>query len=656
MGLAPALASYALILLTLHARQGRWRSSMIGAATVWGILIVLMTELLSLPGGLTRPNLALAWLAVDGIALVYAWLVAPHQGIMTGLLRSGETARHRLISLRIVEMLWFWGLAVILLLVAMVALLSPPNTQDVMTYHMPRVMHWMQQRSVAFYPTVDYRQLHMPPWSEFAMLHVHILSGSDRFNPLVQWCSFLGSVIGVSLLAKCLGASPRGQGLAAIVCATIPQGILAASGAKNDYVVAFWCVALTYYLLAFKPQPTWPHALGIGGALGLAWLTKGTAYIFSLALVLTWILVWPWRTTLKALRFLPLILLLAMAVNAGHFVRNYRLFGAPLGPTVDEPSASYVKLTNDTVSASSLASNILRNLALHLGTPIPTVNHTLERGIAAVIQAIGGEVNDPQTTWGTTFQIPTMIRHEATTSNPLHLMLILLTLVVLIAWALRRRGHATVMDAAGLVLAFGLFCALIKWQPFHTRLHLPLFVLWAAPIGVMLGHVRSKFLVYAMSLALLLQALPFALSNHVRPMVFGGMFNIFSQERRTLYFADYRDLELLDAYRTVTSLVNSQGCQHVGLDATFFNLEYPLLAWLDVDRGTRSVTHVGVQNVSARYGKMDRGIKPCAVICPYCVTATEKWARYAASVGPGTIVGNIVVFRASEKLSVTTEP
>jgi 4-amino-4-deoxy-L-arabinose transferase-like glycosyltransferase len=545
-------------------------------------------------------------------------------------------------------MLWLWGLAVIVLLVAIVAFLTPPNTQDVMTYHMPRVMYWMQQRSVAFYPTADYRQLHMPPWSEFAMLHVHIFFGSDRFNPLVQWFSFLGSIIGVSLLAKCLGASPRGQVLAAIVCATIPQGILEASGAKNDYVVAFWCVALTYYLLAFKQRPTWPHALGLGGALGLAWLTKGTAYIFSLALVLTWILAWPWRVKLAALRFLPLILLLAVAINAGHFVRNYRLFGSPLGPKVDELSAGYLKLTNDVLTASTLVSNNIRNLVLHLGTPIQTVNRTLEHGIAAIIHAVDEEVNNPQMTWGgLTFQIPDMIRHEATTSNPLYLMLIILTLVVLSGWALQRRGRAAVMYAASLVLAFEFFCVVLKWQLWHTRLHLPLFVLWAAPVGVMLGQVRAKFLVYGISLVLLLQALPFALSNHIRPLVFGGPLNILSQERSSLYFSDYRDLDLLDAYHTVSAFVKSQECQHVGLDTTLFNFEYPLLALLDVDRGTKSVTHVGVQNLSARYGEIDKGVEPCVVICLYCVTAIEKWEIYAASVGPGTIVGDIVVFHAS---------
>jgi 4-amino-4-deoxy-L-arabinose transferase-like glycosyltransferase len=136
-------------------------------------------------------------------------------------------------------------------------------------------------------------------------------------------------VVGVTLLAQFLGAGKRGQIFAAVFCVTLPQGILQASGAKNDYVVAFWFVALVYYLMSFKRQPDWTNACGVGAALGLAWLTKGTAYIFSLAIVMTWALAWPWKVKMAWLRHLPLIGLLVLALNAGHFLRNYQLM-APL--------------------------------------------------------------------------------------------------------------------------------------------------------------------------------------------------------------------------------------------------------------------------------------------------------------------------------------
>ena len=176
--------------------------------------------------------------------------------------------------------------------------------------------------SVSFYATPELRQLKMPPWAEYAMLQFHGLSGGDRFDGLVQWFSFAGSVAGVSLIAGLLGAGMRGQALAAVLCATIPQGLLEASGAKNDCVAAFWLVALVYYLLRFGRDPSAGNAWGIGGALGLACLTKTIAFVLapplvaSLALLHTgqnpdapgspitrapgsaawpWRLFWPWR-------------------------------------------------------------------------------------------------------------------------------------------------------------------------------------------------------------------------------------------------------------------------------------------------------------------------------------------------------------------------
>ena len=55
---------------------------------------------------------------------------------------------------------------------------------------------------------------------------------------MVDWFSFIGSIIGVSLIARELGADHKGQLLSAAFCATIPMANLVA-----DLVVAHYRLA-----------------------------------------------------------------------------------------------------------------------------------------------------------------------------------------------------------------------------------------------------------------------------------------------------------------------------------------------------------------------------------------------------------------------------
>jgi hypothetical protein len=68
------------------------------------------------------------------------------------------------------------------------------------------------------------------PLAEYAIMHFNLLWGSDRFVNFVEFFAMLGSIVGTSLIARQLGAGRRGQALAAIIAATIPEGVLEASG------------------------------------------------------------------------------------------------------------------------------------------------------------------------------------------------------------------------------------------------------------------------------------------------------------------------------------------------------------------------------------------------------------------------------------------
>lgn len=71
-------------------------------------------------------------------------------------------------------------------LAGLVALWAPPNNFDTMVYHMSRVCHWIQNRTIAPYPTHILRQLHQNPWSDWAVAHLQLLAGGDRLANTVQ--------------------------------------------------------------------------------------------------------------------------------------------------------------------------------------------------------------------------------------------------------------------------------------------------------------------------------------------------------------------------------------------------------------------------------------------------------------------------------------
>src|SRR5258708_2988841 len=97
---------------------------------------------------------------------------------------------------------------------------------DSQAYHLPRIEHWIQDRSLAFYPSWNMRQNEFGPVAELILLQTRILSGSDFHYALVQWISMIGCVVAVFRITAQLGGSPAQCWIASVFLVTLPIGIL----------------------------------------------------------------------------------------------------------------------------------------------------------------------------------------------------------------------------------------------------------------------------------------------------------------------------------------------------------------------------------------------------------------------------------------------
>lgn len=582
------------------AANSCWRSSILSASLVWGFLLTAITEFLSLLRLIGYWGILELWAISIALALIGLFRVSG--GAKSFYIRGWLVGISRL------ELVLLAGLVFIIITIGIIGLISPPNNWDSMTYHMSRVVHWIQNRSIAHYPTNFLPQLYESPWAEFAIMHFQILTGGDRFANLIQWFSLVGTVLGVSLLAKQLGAGLRGQIFAAVFSVTIPMGILQGSSTQTDYVVSFWLVCFAYFAIRHKEEDRILYSLATGMSLGLSMLTKPTAYIYAFPFM-----AWISLSLIKSrhgrgLLQIILIVTTAFVINLGHYSRNYNLFGSPLGPSQEGGH----KYSNDIFTVSSITSNVIRNIGLHIGTPFDQVNSFLENGIYKVHRIIGFETNDIRTTWpGTKFHVLRLSLHEDTAGNPLHLILVTISILMLIVK--KRIKDDVLYYFICLVFAFILFCLLIRWQPWNSRLHLPLFILWSPLIGLTLSQPRVHWVAYVYVVILILGAIPYLLYNKARPIL--GQESIITTNRTELYFRNRPSLAK-PYIRSTHFLANTQ-CSDIGLILPENSYEYPFWILLSKNNGQAlHIEHVNVMNVSHVISNEYpfKAFIPCAVI------------------------------------------
>jgi hypothetical protein len=572
------------------------RLALLYASLAWGMLLAISTEALSLFSALTRPAVAAFW--AGAVLLLAAAVAARRRPWTDGLSQSARGVD---------PVIWscLAGCAVVVAVTAYIALAAAPNTWDSMTYHLTRVMHWQQDRSLDFYATNIQRQLHLTPGAEFVTLHLQLLSGGDRLANLPQWLAFMGSLLLVSLTAARLGATARGQAFATLFCATLPMGILQSTSTQNDLVLAYWLVCLAALVTDAAPGG-WPWMLALGAALGLATLTKATAFVFALPF-LVWLAV---RLRARPARLAAVAVvsgLLLIGVNGGQFARNHELYGSPFGPD-GEGDRQEVKYLNGYFSGPEVASNVLRNATLQVSTPVSGVNRLIERTVVAAHRELGIDPSDPQTTYGLTrFSVRQTSNGEDTAGNPLHFTLLVGTAIVVVA-SRRYRRSPLLPYLLCLVTGFLVFSLLLRWQPWNSRLMLPLFVLGSGIAGSVLGDVPRRLPMAALAIGLTFAATPWLVANRSRPLVASAALetspSILTTSRTDQYFAKRPALEA--PYRSAAALITAHGARRVGLICHEDAWEYPLWILLgSAWRSTPVIEHTAVHNVSARLGSPD---------------------------------------------------
>jgi len=468
--------------------------------------------------------------------------------------------------------------AFVLISTLTVALVAPSNTWDGMSYHMSRVIHWINNQSISYYPTPIGRQNYMPPLCEEAILQLQVLSQSDHFSNIVSWFYYSLSLICLGAITAELKLNRTYQWLSAVLGSLIPMAIFQATGCKNDTTLTFLFLSFVYFLLKISSQPTLSLSILAGISLGLGLYCKTTFLILggSFGIWFCFLHSLNSQTTqarLNLIKSLAIVLVIGTVISSPYWIRE-----AKTGFEGVHAEASLQN--NEDKTPLGITANLVRSMAIELTLPVPAWNGSLYKCVTTLL---GSHLNDPKTTYPGYQYLAYYWPHEDHMGNFIPFILIFISLIILTFKFKNLTNNHRLLYLSPLTAVI-IFAILLKWQPWINRLYTPLFFLSTPLISLGLNEISLTYKSFNLKLCTqiavltcLVFAIPALFINSSRPIISLNSQGIFQVDRITQYFANRPELK--SDYLTIDAILKKSHLENtsVGLLLGPDDWEYPFL-------------------------------------------------------------------------------
>ncbi len=564
------------------------RGAFVGASTLLALWIWGSTELLSFFNWLTFEGVLSAWVVALGALLFYIFI--KKTPISFSFLPPPKIP---------LGVFYTVLLGIFLLFLFAIAILQAPNNWDSMTYHLPKVLHWIAHKNVDHYATHIGRQVALNPMAEYFILHTFLLTANDYFANTVQCWAMVGVVVLSSLIAQHLGASFRGQLLAGFLTLSVPIAVLEATSTQNDLVLTYFVLASIWAFGKLKEEQKYHWTCLAGIAMGLAILTKNIAYFY----LAPWVLLQVYEVLKSRFAYFRLNFLIAfitILIVLPFSIRNITLFNTP----VPEPDViAHIKhsVSTEAYDLKSFVSKSIRTFGFNLTSPFDWHNDILVKNIEGSHRLLGLDINDKRTSFSS-FEMPfhNKFYSQDYAPNPLHTWLFFLLFPLLYIFRERFSKQYFLSLLLG-VAGFFLMIFLLKWQPFGTRFQIPFFALvsvWVALAADKLFFYKSSKTSNAIYFVLISSLLWMAgyYVYYSPNLALRGDKTIFNTPREELYFITRP--ELYPVYCKLVEEVKKSNCTKLHLKLKPDDWEYPLWRMLANRAIDAEIFHHQVDNLT----------------------------------------------------------
>lgn len=581
-----------------------WARPLIYGNVIISVYLYLITEVLSCFHLLTRRAAAVLWL-IFLIAAVLAGLKRRTRirTFIRGVCRAQKLSITTVLQLCIAITLVF--------VMCFLAWNIVPYNWDSMTYHCSRVANWIQNQSVAYYPTNNPRQLYSPPFAEYVVLHSWFLFGSDRAFNMVQWYAYTISAVTIYAICRELGIKKEIALTGSLLALTMPIAVAESTTTQTDLVAAAWLLFFIYIVIDFSrkerielTKEQLSEAAAAGCIAGIGYLSKSQICLI-MAILFVWLVIVRVR---KKDRFRDLAaiggaaLLCTLPFLLPTFIRNYQYTG-------DILAAEYFSdIAAGSQNPRYLLLNAFKNWAqTSISYVNPAYNEKLLATVHRLADALGVPVDDPLISFGSLSFDPYFATsyHCDTASAPFVAIGFsaaaiagIVFCIVVRLWKKEKPDHRNrTLLALFLVISAAVSFSEVRWQPWITRLLLPTYMVMILFIiivsdsiaGRMGGRRVIKVSALVMSLILLGTACPAAAYQR-------HFYEDYKEagDRLPMYFANRGEYP---QYYDLMHYVKEKGFSEIGVYLGLDTYEYPL--WVGLKNSDTRIIQVVPDDANA---------------------------------------------------------
>ena len=507
------------------------------------------------------------------------------------------------------------GLELVILL--FMALLTVPYNWDSMTYHLARIAHWIQNASVAYYPTNIRRQLFSPVLAEYNLLHLMLLTGSDLLVNLLQYGALLISLLFLYAIQRQMRISKRVAVLCCIAFSAMPVVIGESLSTQVDLFAAALLLVTVYKIIHLADGDMSCFSLKMVRCIIITALGSGLCYLakpnlcFALVILFLWMLICQLKKRAKPLvlaAYFVLALFIVALLLLPVFVRNISYTGDPfalvyMGSIVIgsfKPQALLLNIYKNMALCGIMPFN--QSILLRMGSTLSRMLH-MDINAAAVTYGDGSLLLENNLYFS--------FDHDYAAGG-WFVTIFCLTFLLFLGkrlWSrVKNRRESIPSLFYFLWLQALVSLAVVRWQPWGNRLLLPSLALLVPALGVMLQELlsgkgteekeKSKGSSWAAQIWILTLALCFvsvgtlAIQYHMRYVDA----NLSGEKTKTELYCSKK--LVADIYEKMAVVTEELGAQAVGIKSGGDSFVYPMWQLLKKNQTVRVEEIVDGQEIA----------------------------------------------------------